>query len=147
HGSVQAIWYPSEILKQKSRRMYVYTPPDYYSTDTKYPVLYLLHGGGGDEDAWVTMGRANVILDNLIAQGKAKPMIVVMPNGNATQIVSQGYAYGPTPPRQSVTAPPPVQGRPGSWSRTRPGRADSASSGRGCGWWRRRTDLRGVVPA
>ena len=65
-------------------------------------MLYLLHGGGGDEDAWVTMGRANIILDNLIAAGKAKPMIVVMPNGNATQTVSQGYAYGPTPAPQAV---------------------------------------------
>jgi enterochelin esterase-like enzyme len=107
HGTVQAIWYPSEILKQKGRRMYVYTPPGYETSTARYPVLYLLHGGGGDEDAWTTMGRANVILDNLIAQGKAKPMIVVMPNGNATQIVSQGYAYGPTPPRQSVRAPAP----------------------------------------
>src|SRR5437588_7954116 len=91
--------------------MYVYTPPDYYSTDSKYPVLYLLHGGGGDEDAWVTMGRANVIMDNLIAAGKAKPMIVVMPNGNATQSVSQGYGFGPTPARQQVVAPapPPLQ--------------------------------------
>src|SRR3954447_10800154 len=92
HGTVQAIWYPSEILKQKGRRMYVYTPPGYERSTAKYPVLYLLHGGGGDEDAWTTMGRANVIMDNLIAAGKAKPMIVVMPNGNATQIVSQGYA-------------------------------------------------------
>lgn len=115
HGTMQAVWYSSEILKQKGRRMYVYTPPGYESSKAKYPVLYLLHGGGGDEDAWTTMGRANVILDNLIAQGKAKPMIVVMPNGNATQIVSQGYAYGPTPPRQSVTAPapPPVQAAQG----------------------------------
>ena len=82
---------------------------------TRYPALYLLHGGGGDEDAWVTMGRANVILDNLIAAGKAKPMIVVMPNGNATQTVSQGYAYGPTPARQSVQAPapPPLQAAAG----------------------------------
>jgi enterochelin esterase family protein len=57
------------------------------------------------------MGRANVILDNLIAAGKAKPMIVVMPNGNATQTVSQGYAYGPTPAPQAVVAPapPPLQ--------------------------------------
>jgi enterochelin esterase family protein len=111
HGTVQAIWYASEILKEKGRRMYVYTPPGYEASKAIYPVLYLLHGGGGDEDAWTTMGRANVIMDNLIAQGKAKPMIVVMPNGNATQIVSQGYAYGPTPPHQSVTAPapPPVQ--------------------------------------
>jgi enterochelin esterase-like enzyme len=107
HGTVQAIWYPSEILKQKGRRMYVYTPPGYESSSARYPVLYLLHGGGGDEDAWTTMGRANVVMDNLIAQGKAKPMIVVMPNGNATQIVSQGYGYGPTPPRQSVRAPAP----------------------------------------
>jgi enterochelin esterase-like enzyme len=115
HGTVQAVWYPSEILKQKGRRMYVYTPPGYESSKAKYPVLYLLHGGGGDEDAWTTMGRANVILDNLIAQGKAKPMLVVMPNGNATQFVSQGYAYGPTPPRQAVTAPapPPVQAAQG----------------------------------
>ena len=75
------------------------------------PRLYLLHGGGGDEDAWLTMGRANIIMDNLIAAGKAKPMIVVMPNGNATQSVSQGFGFGPTPARQSVTAPapPPVQ--------------------------------------
>src|SRR5207245_3872364 len=98
-------------LKQDRRRMYVYTPPGYEANQTRYPVLYLLHGGGGDEDAWVTMGRANVILDSLIAAGKAKPMIVVMPNGNATQTVSQGYAYGPTPARQSVQAPapPPIQ--------------------------------------
>jgi enterochelin esterase-like enzyme len=107
HGTVQAIWYPSEILKQKSRRMYVYTPPGYETSNVRYPVLYLLHGGGGDEDAWTTMGRANVIMDNLIAAGRAKPMIVVMPNGNATQIVSQGYGYGPTPPPQPVRAPAP----------------------------------------
>jgi len=111
HGTLQQVWYASPTLKQARRRMYVYTPPDYEAGQTRYPVLYLLHGGGGDEDAWVTMGRANVILDNLIAAGKAKPMIVVMPNGNATQTVSQGYAYGPTPARQSVTAPapPPLQ--------------------------------------
>lgn len=115
HGAVTAVWYPSAILKQKGRRMYVYTPPDYYTSNARYPVLYLLHGGGGDEDAWTTMGRANIILDNLIASGKAKPMIVVMPNGNATQIVSQGYAYGPTPPQRAVQAPapPPVQAAQG----------------------------------
>jgi len=111
HGTVQAVWYPSPTLKLASRRMMVYTPPGYETGSQKYPVLYLLHGGGGDEDAWLTMGRANIIMDNLIAAGKAKPMIVVMPNGNATQTVSQGYAYGPTPARQSVQAPapPPVQ--------------------------------------
>jgi enterochelin esterase-like enzyme len=111
HGTVQAVWYPSPTLKQAGRRMMVYTPPGYESGTTKYPVLYLLHGGGGDEEAWLTMGRANIIIDNLIAAGKAKPMIVVMPNGNATQTVSQGLGFGPTPARQSVTAPapPPVQ--------------------------------------
>ncbi len=107
HGTVQAVWYPSPTLKLKSRRMYVYTPPDYYTSKAKYPVLYLLHGMGGDEDAWTVMGRANVIIDNLIAAGKAKPMVVVMTNGNAAQIVSQGFGYGPTPARQSVTAPAP----------------------------------------
>ena len=137
HGSVHVVWYPSAILKHE-RRMYVYTPPGYESSKAKYPVLYLLHGGGGDEDAWTTMGRANVILDNLIAQGKAKPMLVVMPNGNATQIVSQGYAYGPTPPRQSVTAPapPPVQAAQGGLGMGRgpaaaPGAAGQAPAGRG----------------
>ncbi len=120
HGSVQAVWYPSPTLKMASRRLMVYTPPGYETSTQKYPVLYLLHGGGGDEDAWLTMGRANIIMDNLIAAGKAKPMIVVMPNGNATQSVSQGFGYGPTPARQSVRAPapPPVQvaqggGQPG----------------------------------
>ena len=101
HGSVQAVWYPSPTLKMASRRMMVYTPPGYETGTQKYPVLYLLHGGGGDEDAWLTMGRANIIMDNLIAAGKAKPMIVVMPNGNATQSVSQGFGYGPTPARGS----------------------------------------------
>jgi enterochelin esterase-like enzyme len=111
HGAVQAVWYPSEILKQPGRRMYVYTPPDYLTSNSRYPVLYLLHGGGGDEDAWTTMGRATVIMDNLIAEGKARPMIVVMPNGNATQVVSQGYGLGRIPLLAAVTAPapPPVQ--------------------------------------
>src|SRR6185503_10460095 len=111
HGTVQAVWYPSPTLKMASRRMMVYTPPGYETGTQQYPVLYLLHGGGGDEDAWLTMGRANIIMDNLIAAGKAKPMIVVMPNGNAAQTVSQGFGYGPTPARQSVQAPapPPVQ--------------------------------------
>lgn len=115
HGTVTAVWYPSTILKQAGRRMYVYLPPGYEGGTQKYPVLYLLHGGGGDEDAWINMGRANIILDNLIAAGKTKPMIVVMPNGNAAQIVSQGYAYGPTPRPNAVVAPapPPVQAAQG----------------------------------
>jgi hypothetical protein len=114
HGQVEAIWYPSQILHENERRMFVYTPPGYHTSTAKYPVLYLLHGGGGDEDAWDTMGRANIIMDNLLAAGKIKPMIVVMPNGNATQTVSQGYGFGPTPALQSITAPlPPGQAQGG----------------------------------
>ena len=81
HGNVSKVWYPSPTLKT-TRRMTIYTPPG-YDQGGRYPVLYLLHGAGGDEDAWTTLGRAAQILDNLIAEGKAKPMIVVMPNGNA----------------------------------------------------------------
>jgi len=130
HGTVQAIWYPSPTLKMSQRRMMVYTPPGYMTSTTKYPVLYLLHGGGGDEDAWLTMGRANIILDNLIASGRAKPMIVVMPNGNATQWVSQGFGYGPTPARQSVVAPlPPAQAAAGNARGAAP--AGAPARGRG----------------
>lgn len=81
HGNVSKVWYDSPTLKA-TRRMTVYTPAG-YDKGGKYPVLYLLHGAGGDEDAWTTLGRAAQILDNLIASGKVKPMIVVMPNGNA----------------------------------------------------------------
>jgi enterochelin esterase-like enzyme len=111
HGTMQAVWYASPTLNQGRRRMMVYLPPGYETGKADYPVLYLLHGGGGDEDAWVTMGRANVILDNLIAQNRIKPVVVVMPNGNTTQTVSQGYGYGQIPPAQAVQAPapPPVQ--------------------------------------
>jgi enterochelin esterase family protein len=84
HGSLSKVWYQSPSL-DSYRRMYVYTPPGYDSGNENYPVLYLLHGAGGDEDAWSALGRANEILDNLIAQGKAKPMLIVMTNGNAWQ--------------------------------------------------------------
>ncbi|MCG6191129.1 esterase [Maribellus maritimus] len=87
HGALSKVWYNSPTL-ELTRRMYVYTPPGYQDSKEKYPVLYLLHGGGGDEDAWTSLGRANYILDNLIAQGKAKPMIVVMTNGNPNQTVA-----------------------------------------------------------
>ena len=84
-GSVSHVWYDSELLGI-NRRMTVYTPYGYEtSKKTKYPVLYLLHGGGGDEEAWTSMGRTAQILDNLIEKGLAKPMIVVMPNGNPGQ--------------------------------------------------------------
>jgi enterochelin esterase-like enzyme len=84
HGTVSKIWFNSPSLGF-NRRMYVYTPAGYEDNKEKYPVLYLLHGGGGDEDAWTSLGRANYILDNLVAQGKAKPMIIVMTNGNPDQ--------------------------------------------------------------
>jgi enterochelin esterase family protein len=111
HGTIEQVWYPSPTLRLDQRRMYVYLPPGYKANGSKkYPVLYLLHGAGGDEDAWTTMGRANIIMDNLIAAGKAVPMIVVMPNGNATQSVAQGFGDGPTPSVQQVTAPAPNPG-------------------------------------
>jgi len=103
HGNVAMVWYDSPVLK-KTRRMYVYTPPGYETGKERFPVLYLLHGGGGDEDAWYTLGRTNVILDNLIAQGKAKPMIVVMPNGNANQYAAPGSGL-PAQPVAAVLRP------------------------------------------
>lgn len=89
HGSVTRCWYNSPSLKMK-RKLTLYTPAGYESGNKKYPVLYLLHGMGGDEEAWIALGRTAQILDNLIAQGKAKPMIVVMPNGNADQEAAPG---------------------------------------------------------
>ena len=82
HGDVAHVWYDSPGLGLK-RRMSIYTPPG-YDKGKAYPVLYLLHGAGGDEEAWLTLGRMAQIIDNLIALGKAKPMIVVTPNGNAS---------------------------------------------------------------
>ena len=88
-GTVSNPWYDSKILGI-NRRLTVYTPYGYEAnTKTKYPVLYLLHGAGGDEEAWSSMGRAAQILDNLIEKGLAKPMIVVMPNGNPNQQAAQ----------------------------------------------------------
>lgn len=80
HGSVSHVWYDSPTLGAR-RRLTIYTPAGYEASKGKYPVLYLLHGSGGDEDAWSDLGRTAQIMDNLIAEGKAKPMIVVMPNG------------------------------------------------------------------
>lgn len=81
HGNLAKVWYDSPMLGMK-RRMSIYTPSG-YETGKDYPVLYLLHGAGGDEDAWPTQGRAAQIMDNLIAAGKVVPMVVIMPNGNA----------------------------------------------------------------
>ena len=100
HGTLTKVWYESPTLKL-TRRMYVYTPAGYEDNQVKYPVFYLLHGGGGDEDAWTTLGRTCQIMDNLISQGKAKPMIVVMPNGNP----GQAAAFTDAPVVQAVSAP------------------------------------------
>ncbi|OOG77878.1 esterase [Algoriphagus sp. A40] len=101
HGNISQVWYNSPSLGT-DRRMYVYTPPGYDSGKDSYPVLYLLHGAGGDEDAWTSLGRANLILDNLIASGKSKPMIVVMTNGNAWQSSTLRQIPGlPTPTRET----------------------------------------------
>lgn len=89
HGTVSKMWYHSE-QEGYDRRLTVYTPAGYETSGKKYPVFYLLHGMGGDEEAWYTQGRASQILDNLIAQGKAEPMIVVMTNGNIAQQAAPG---------------------------------------------------------
>jgi enterochelin esterase-like enzyme len=98
HGEIRQVWYPSSTLGGE-RRMHVYTPPGYDGGTTRYPVFYLLHGGGDDDSGWSTIGRAGFILDNLIAAGKAKPMLVVMPNGSL-----------PRP----ANLPPPTPGQPPS---------------------------------
>ena len=89
HGTVSKVWYNSPTLGM-DRRLTVYTPAGYETSGKRYPVFYLLHGMGGDENAWSELGRTAQILDNLIAQGKAKPMIVVMTNGNAALEAAPG---------------------------------------------------------
>lgn len=98
HGTVSKVWYDSPSLGMH-RRMTVYTPAGYEQSQQRYPVFYLLHGMGGDENAWSELGRAAQILDNLIAQGKAEPMIVVMTNGNAAMEAAPGESsLGFAPP-------------------------------------------------
>ena len=98
HGAVAAVTYYSTALG-KFRRMHVYTPPGYESGKGKYPIFYLLHGAGDSDEAWTSVGRAGFILDNLIAAGKAKPMVMVMPAGHTSQAPR-------TPPASGTTAPP-----------------------------------------
>jgi len=99
HGQVRMILYESSVMGV-DRYLWVYTPPGYDKTNQKYPVFYLLHGNGETQSGWVMNGRANIILDNLIADGKAVPMIVVMPHGHARQSGSVG-------PYQEVQQPGP----------------------------------------
>lgn len=100
HGTVHVNFYDSPNLKT-GRMVYVYTPPGYESGSQKYPVLYLLHGNGQIEASWTWTGRANVILDNLLAEGKIKPMIVVMPYGHVAREIKTAA---------SAAAPPPAPG-------------------------------------
>ncbi len=81
HGAVSEVTYWSSTLK-RFRRLHVYTPPGYESGEGKYPVFYLLHGAFDSDHSWSSVGRAGFILDNLLAAGKAKPMVVVMPHGH-----------------------------------------------------------------
>lgn len=109
HGTVARRWYDSPTLKEQ-RRITIYTPPGYENSKQTYPVFYLLHGSGGDEESWIALGRAAQIMDNLIAQGKAKPMIVVMPNGHTQNAAAPGESsrdYIPAMgggPRQAVAS-------------------------------------------
>lgn len=98
HGAVAAVPYYSSVLS-RFRRMHIYTPPGYEQGKGRYPVFYLLHGAGDCDDSWTSVGRAGFILDNLIAAGKAVPMIVVMPAGH-----TRSFTFGGPPP--SGTRPP-----------------------------------------
>jgi enterochelin esterase family protein len=89
HGSVGEVHYYSTALG-RTRRMHVYTPPGYERSRETYPVLYLLHGAFDGDDSWSTVGRAGFILDNSIASGTARPMIVVMPDGHTTRFAPGG---------------------------------------------------------
>ena len=103
HGQVRQVWYQSGTLGSQ-RRMHVYTPPGYDASQDKYPVLYLLHGAGDEDSGWSTIGRAGFILDNLIAAGKAKPMLIVMPNGSLPRPANLPAATPGQPPSPEVMA-------------------------------------------
>ena len=116
HGDIRIKPYFSKITNAW-RRSFIYTPPGYdQNTSDKYPVLYLQHGAGEDERAWATQGKMNFILDNLIAEGKAKPMIVVMDNGGGSALFAGGGI---------------ARGRGPGGPATRPGNAPRAGQGRG----------------
>lgn len=91
HGTMAKVW--AEVSDGRARRMTIYTPAGYEEGKGRYPVLYLLHGMGGDEDAWTATGRVAEIMDNLIAEGKAEPMIVVMTNGCTQHVSAPGYSH------------------------------------------------------
>lgn len=92
HGAVSEAYYMSSVLGHQ-RRLHIYTPPGYEAGSARYPVLYLLHGSGDSDASWIEAGRANFIFDNLIAAGKAVPMIVVMPDGHTHLPPSNGEPH------------------------------------------------------
>lgn len=99
HGAVATVYYPSKVTGGM-RRMHIYTPPGYETGTARLPVLYLLHGATDSDDAWPTVGRAGAILDHLIAQRKAVPMIIVMPAGHTTK----EFRFNPGGPRMGHDA-------------------------------------------
>jgi enterochelin esterase-like enzyme len=103
HGEIRKVWYQSTTLGMQ-RRMHIYFPAGYDSGKERYPVFYLLHGGGDEDSGWSTIGRAGFILDNLIAEKKARPMIVVMPNGSLPRPANLPPPTPGTPPDPAVTA-------------------------------------------
>ncbi|MEX2140090.1 MAG: alpha/beta hydrolase-fold protein [Pirellulales bacterium] len=103
HGQIRQVWYRSGTLDAQ-RRMHVYTPPGYDGGNDKYPVFYLLHGGGDEDSGWSTIGRAGFILDNLIAERKAKPMLVVMPNGSLPRPANMPASTPGQPPSAEARA-------------------------------------------
>ncbi len=95
HGDIRERWYHSKVT-QGSRRFFIYTPPGYdQNRDQRYPVMYLQHGGGEDERAWPIQGRVAQIMDNLIAAGQAKPMLIVMERGYAVKPGEVEVPFGP----------------------------------------------------
>jgi enterochelin esterase family protein len=128
HGQVLQRWYHSKVTGTW-RRAYIYTPPDYdTNTKTKYPVLYLLHGWGENEQGWHVQGHVDAIMDNLIAEKKAKPMIIVMDNLNAVkpgESAALYFARGSL--TQAVPAPPPAPGGAPAGRAAGPGRGGRGS--------------------
>ncbi len=124
-GQVRQVWYFSKVTG-KWRRAYVYTPPDYDTNSrAKYPVLYLLHGWGENEQGWHTQGHVDIIMDNLIAAKRAAPMVIVMDNLNAVKPGESAALYGARGAlTQAVYQPQPAPGAPGA-----PGAAGRAAPG------------------
>jgi enterochelin esterase family protein len=112
HGLLQILTYESKAIGA-TRQAYVYTPPDYSRTNTRYPVLYLLHGGGDLDPGWTMTGRAHIIMDNLLAEKKAKPMVVVMPLARGGGSLGLGPA-GMSPGLSGPGTPAPGGGRGGA---------------------------------